>query len=979
MPGIVGRDTELAQLRVAAADRRVISISGVPGVGKSALLTAFLKECESDRGWPVACLDFRAEGELRADPSVHAFAATLDALLGHEGRPRSSAPHRVSHTILGHPIFRRPQGSDWRATRAALEAYASAYLPARQEEKLITPQVVVDAPLPGGSARFTLPLPGRTRNESKLVYQRLMLNPLEYLARCLAQDLNASLESHTQAHPGCRYVIAFDQYECVPREIDKTLRYLEDGRWTQLSDGVLFVFAGSMALSDAWIAGAAAKSILCIVLKPLSQDSVVSILGGLLPAWTQDQLARAASRLGDLGGIPLLLRLIASDPDLSPASFGAGPQGFDWRDVLERYVERQLADTHIAEPTPMAARVISVPRRLTSPVLRLAFAQAGLHSPITDNLPRPDLVDPTVQEVLRRRLAGDDPTMLHELHVALAKYYEAMASGSPPNQIEAAYHGASASGDPSDVIEIALRHLLGSLPQAYGLLQHWSLMLEQLDRERPASMHDGIQRLRALTGRAWDVINRPRSWEVDPVVDVFNADAFFWAKPRLTRDNASQWLGYLEARLSFVCGDQAAIASAHAQLVHLFERASDSDALLRLLLAADAADCLYRLGRLSDAQGWHHEAVGIAEQHGLGAFLTGVAYLNEGSNLRRLNSFASALERFEKSAGLLSSITPRPHYRQGLLMQEKANCHSYLGETRQALDSYQLARDAFEGTSPQRKAETDARIGWVHRLMGDLDRSLDSHRAAVAEFDELIAASGRVPGAPLLALRAKALHSMGNTLRELHRYDDASATYAAAIEEFRKSGPPQHVLMVTIDMTAAQCLSDQSGSALRKLAAAIAKLRSQSGVTPAYGTHIVSGYLALARAHLLRNELAGALGAVDDAVAALGLLDGTALDLAMHVKLEGCLVAASGGQEELGPLLQIEEYANGRGRLDLLACSKLVEAIAQARRGNRDQSEVAHDQARRLAASWNCHLATDIEQIWESQRHPSPGSVVSTV
>jgi hypothetical protein len=162
---------------------------------------------------------------------------------------------------------------------------------------------------------------------------------------------------------------------------------------------------------------------------------------------------------------------------------------------------------------------------------------------------------------------------------------------------------------------------------------------------------------------------------------------------------------------------------------------------------------------------------------------------------------------------------------------------------------------------------------------------------------------------------------------------------------------------------------------VQALEQAVAKLQESSGRTSTYGSHIVSGYLFLARARLLRHELTEAASAIAEAQAAMGQLDGSSGDLDMRVKLEDALVAASQGSPPPGETLDgIEEYADQNSRFDLRACAQLVRAL-----GDPEGSERYVYGARRYAAEWNRYLIRDIEQVWESRSTSAVATVEAGV
>ncbi|HEX4865715.1 MAG TPA: NUDIX domain-containing protein, partial [Acidimicrobiales bacterium] len=831
----------------------------------------------------------------------------------------------------------------------------------------------------------------------------LIEHPAEHMAESAVKDLQWICR---RSRASC-IVVALDDYQLAPPELDRWLRRLAGGDYGTFDRRLVFVIAGRVPLGSDWIVHRSAESsrkILNIPLGPLSVHDVATFLRPVLRPWNlEEEAGRSARYLDDCGRIPLLLRLLAHDPrklvaDLRNGHHRSPSRRFEWGLALEEFIERFLDDGRLDASDRSAIVALSIPRVLNDETFRLTLDTAGIpgKDAYRDWLTRADFVDPTappytlhepVREVFLDSLAQRNPDQLQSVHLTLAAYYRDRVRDAPVDrwwhlsQIEAAYHQLSGTKvhDPSAI----LQHLLQGLPETYGLLPNWSLMLDQVLHEQTHigdRAKDTLQRLVSLCRRTWDLANLTSAeigggGSIDPAVDIFGADLLTGEVLRVSRMSHEHWLRCFEMRLEMVRGDRPLneIRDALEALYLECERQSPADSILLMYVATDLAEALTRMGKIPDALRWSRKALDLVSA-GSSDFRRAVALVNLGSNLKRADDFSGALDQFRLASDLLVGWRPLPRYRLGLLMLDKANCCSYLGDTGEAASALAAARQYLEGVSPQALAEASHRLGWKRRLEGDLEGSLADHAAAIDQFDEVVARAGHersVPSAVLRILRAKAQHSMANTLTEMHLAQDALSLYRQARTVFLDLGQHRHAAIVQKDMAMAQSGVEGTDEAVATLELVLGAFRHRSDHYLG-GTHTLEGLLSLARICLLSGRLDRAREVIVEAASLEESLADATSQLGVRVRLEGCLVTVlSGDPAPEAELDEVERQIAGwpAPRTDLQAYVVLVRAIAQANAGLGDPARRQFQRAREQAGRWNRFLPHDLDLVWAARRN----------
>ena len=1014
---IMGRCRELHRFRALARDTdvRLVSISGPAGIGKTALFGELMREC-AQRGFPIVRVDLDAWETLSStEPDVVAFWDSVSAAVpGRDSGPlrwtevrRTIDAYRKARARVLERFDRDTSETAEQVLRAGVSDVASGLTAAAGilggPVATIGAKVVTDEAESAIVSRLS-----KAIHRLKPHEQRLLEQPGRELRSAATCDIMSTFTHGRSA----RVVIALDQYELVPMCLASWLRSFA-GR--DLDRRVLFIVAGRRRLSADWSEEGTAIE---FDLAPLSPNEVTAFLAEMLTSHGRERDApQAAKCLGEYGRIPFLLGFLKRDPTRLLSALDASRQGpqrpdFDWGLALEQYVSRMLPD----RVDRRAAMAMSVPRRLNYSVLELVLdvMKVARRDAYSEWLRRDDLMDPNapaftlhaaVRDVLRGCFAQGDPDKLRILHDALAQHYAGEADRAPSTaaaraaQVEEAYHLLSAAEGAAAAA--VLQQLLVRLPHSYALLNRWSVAIEQvLDEQRPASeVAAALERLANLAKGTWDAATRRPtdaggSPFLDPAADVFAADLLCdrGVVPRVTDDNYDLWLRQFETRLELLRGDARAAGRAKERLRFLYRQCElldrdPSNLLLRFLVATSLAEASNRRGDVGEALCWSKKALDRASE-GPSNFMTGVALVNVGSNLKRANHFSEALGHLRNAEELLVQSRPLPRYRLGLLMLETANCHLYLRKTALAVDAVNDAESYFADVSPQRQAETRARRGWARRLQGDLDGSLDDHRTAIEQFDRL---EGRQEpltaesGKTMAIRRAAAQHSMANTLTEMNRFSEAVAVSREAITVFEELGPGRHASIARKDMAPALYVLKGPKEADDELCRALAGLKADDERVPLYGSHIVDAYASRCRICILEGRLGSARDALNSAAETLERLGPDTDALQAQVKLELSIIAVLENRltEALDLLREIEAYAEGADspRFDLQAWSQVVRAIGSSRQAmGSEDTERAFREARRVAAKWNRYLPYDVDRLWArlAKRPPSPDPLLDT-
>ncbi|MGH9420410.1 MAG: hypothetical protein ACRD3J_10575, partial [Thermoanaerobaculia bacterium] len=283
----------------------------------------------------------------------------------------------------------------------------------------------------------------------------------------------------------------------------------------------------------------------------------------------------------------------------------------------------------------------------------------------------------------------------------------------------------------------------------------------------------------------------------DPAMNVFFTSFHQGAAPKMEASNAELWLSYFECRVISGSRFTTQLQSATTELRRIWDEAvvledlHSPDRLLRFCAAFDLSDVYNRAGDISAALSWSTHALEIARLD-QSPMRQAFALVLMSANLKRQGAYRTALMNIQDAIDLVRrQNNPASSYYLGRFLLDKGVTYTYLSQSVQAEDAFEASRAHFRDISPQSIAELSHRIGWLKRIRGDLDGALLDHDLAVQQFTDL--ESGlplRTPDAAsdLQYLRAKALHSRGNVLREMCRHRDALISFDLAIEVFRRKG-----------------------------------------------------------------------------------------------------------------------------------------------------------------------------------------------
>jgi tetratricopeptide (TPR) repeat protein/isopentenyldiphosphate isomerase len=602
-----------------------------------------------------------------------------------------------------------------------------------------------------------------------------------------------------------------------------------------------------------------------------------------------------------------------------------------------------------------------------------------------------------IRRILADNLRQHDPALARSVHLALAKHFleESRSATEPTKRAQAwrehTYHQILA-GDARDAVTNCLQAVVNTLPWVYLDLPQWVTVVQEIrtsatdisSRER-----DGLTRLARLLTTAWE-LSAPR--EADAIQDAISqySDPLFYRlleldKPDITNENSPHWLDlFITTAERLSQGTGVSLKDAETRLRSLY-RKCDSDfaghgqELLTFCIAYQLAEVAYLQGHIDQAVFWSQRLVDTAFGN-TSLLLPALAYASLGSNLKRASEFRSAIAEFNHSIRCFQQLDGDWSSHMSGVQLELANCHLYMGETADAMDLLRQLSDRH--IDPCSLAEIRHRLGWQLRLQGHLSQSVQEHEAAIKIYESIQTPqrrSSEVVGRTG-TLRAKAQHSLANTLGEMHDLMRAEALYTASITYFESHGMLRHVGIAIKDSIPLEHAVRGITAASDAYDRALVLLSQKGNVATANANHIAEAHLLFARASALERQTDEAIRALDLSREVLDQLEhGARNQLDARWQLERGFVAALSDDpvaayEYLPHVVSYAERIAPR-RYDLLAQAAAVKAVMIARSDSQDAGLVLLQDARKIAGQWNRYLAADVERIWATtltQSRPSP-------
>lgn len=292
--------------------------------------------------------------------------------------------------------------------------------------------------------------------------------------------------------------------------------------------------------------------------------------------------------------------------------------------------------------------------------------------------------------------------------------------------------------------------------------------------------------------------------------------ADIWDSIREIRDRGqySGWFEYCGAVAHLLLGAEA---DAVEKLKHIW-LAPASPTTLRILAASAIATSEQRMGRLPEAAGWADKALRLSSTAALDQAAVASCLNDMGTILRTQIRLEESLDMYTRAHQLgSSSDTDAGSW-------EAAYARLYQGVIYTGgLGRYELAIDAFRSAEEKFRDLGDdmgvvmsiQRQGWLARMQGDLSTALTEHERARAGLTE--------DAEPLLV--GELMHSTGNVLRQLRRWDDAREHYDKSLDLFARSNAQRHMNLLKKDYGELLVTQGKATATEELLQAGIAHLR----------------------------------------------------------------------------------------------------------------------------------------------------------
>jgi tetratricopeptide (TPR) repeat protein/isopentenyldiphosphate isomerase len=1006
----IGRHDELvafARILDREDSCRVINISGLGGVGKSTLAAEFVRMAIST-GCTVGFVNARRLTDPLAGRLYHPVIealVTLDDAFARQGTPLTQLTERLKRYKELHRALTEhfsPQqsvavSSILQVGISAIRAGAAVFPIAKPLEAFLTPELASDVSKAIAAHR-------------KPADRELLSAPVPYLSGYLIQSL-------TELSRRLRPVLVFDEFELIPTQIDAWLRDVLANSYGEVYPGLLLVLAGRDPLGQDWIARGDIGNPTEFRHMPLdrfNRTEVVQYVQTYMGDIDNVQAERIADSLSPAYRLPLVLRLLVAQPRSLIEISRTGTQ-LELGRLATELSDRLLDERRTTAYQRSATLALSVVRSFDQSIVTLVLQECKIPHPveffrwlekqyfINPNAPAYSFYD-LVRDVLRSKLRNDDSALPIRLHKKMLHYYEnalkKTASGPRGSKfaIEAAYHRLSIAE--GMLLPNALEMLFRALPNGYQYTPHWSRTFEQIAMERTdlnADDQKGLRRLATVLDASWGQ-STPQTgtgFVFDPAMNVFFTSFHQGSAPDISTSNAELWLSYFECRVMSGLRFTTQLSRATTELLRIWSEAKElgdtgSDRLLGFCVAFDLSDAYNRGGNIASALLWSEQALRIAHLD-QSPMREAFALVLMSANLKRRGSHRLALTNIDQAVNLVGhQRNPATSYYLGRFLLDKGVTHTYLGEALKAEQAFEASRVHFRDISPQSIAELSHRIGWLKRVRGDLDGALAEHDSAVRQFDDLesgLPLSQVVGASSLQYLRAKAVHSRGNVLREMCRHAEALRCFDASIEVFAREGGIRLEAIARKDRAWSFFQVQGSSIAERDLMRALGDLgestadgQAGASANAHSATHRVEGWLDLSLIRVAAGDLTGAEQSIARAVK---IVDADVDDPTLRARCEltqAIISAVQGHVDQIeGWLTHIEAHAlSSEPQLwNLVAQCSLVRALVRERASDLPGVETHLTQARNLASRWNPYTLDAINELWAnlSAPHVVPGSV----
>lgn len=302
---IVGRDSEIAAI-ADAFDRlepRLVSISGIAGIGKSTLVACAMRMA-SERGMATVLVNLRDVSPRSGQGVVF----LLQTMAHSQGPPPRLNLAPLQRKVEQYEDAQRQLLDQFRGNEQEVGEILRVGLGVARAGLSVVPG--------GGMAQQALnpellgDVMSAVRAHTGRRARRLLDDPAFYLGREFVQCVQRA------AAGGKGIAIAIDEYEHVSYDVDAWLRRLLAGQFGPLPNHLTTLIAGRLALGQEWLpARSFAVVVQSIRLEKLTTEAVVQYLHAALESvGMAAYAAESAELLGPLGHLPLLLEKAAADP-----------------------------------------------------------------------------------------------------------------------------------------------------------------------------------------------------------------------------------------------------------------------------------------------------------------------------------------------------------------------------------------------------------------------------------------------------------------------------------------------------------------------------------------------------------------------------------------------------------------------------------------------------------------------------------------
>jgi tetratricopeptide (TPR) repeat protein len=302
-------------------------------------------------------------------------------------------------------------------------------------------------------------------------------------------------------------------------------------------------------------------------------------------------------------------------------------------------------------------------------------------------------------------------------------------------------------------------------------------------------------------------------------------------------------------------GDYEGAVQSSTEAARLHAKTSDADAEATDWNTIGRANVY--LGRYVPAIESYQRALALDRKRGdaegeiVRLYNIGNVYFEQGRYLDAFRQYQTALERLDATAG--EEWNAR---RRQIVMANLAILYQRLGRYQQALQLYLSLREHSESMKPSERAQLVSNLGTLYRRLGDSGKALETYRQAQALFQQdhhpfgesgvlknigivLALDLDRLPEALKAFQDAQKLATqsaggqlaaiqlyIGETYRELGRYDEARASFEAALAGSRQGGSSEYEWQALRGLGQIEEQAGRRDEALRLYLDAIARIES---------------------------------------------------------------------------------------------------------------------------------------------------------